>query len=41
MFTLKTFYFNLLFPVLTVPAGFNKFLILIKLIKLIKLTYFI
>ena len=41
IFTLKVFYFNLLLSVLTVLAGFNKFLILIKLIKSIKPAYFI
>ena len=41
MLTLKTFYFNLLLSVSAVPAGFNKLLILIKLIKLIRLIYFI
>ena len=41
MFILKMFYFNLLLSVLAVLIRFNKLLILIKLIKLIELTYFI
>ena len=41
MFTLKTFHFNLLLPVLAVLAGFNKPLILIKPIKSTGLAYFI
>ena len=39
MFILKTFYFGLLLLVSVVSAGFNKFLILIKLIKSIKPVY--
>ena len=39
MFTFKTFHFGLLLLVLIVSTGFNKFLTLIKLIKLAELTY--
>ena len=41
MFTLKVFHFNLLFLVPAVLTEFNKSLILIKLMKPTKLTYFI
>ena len=41
MFISEVFHFNLLFLVLAILAGSNKFLILIKLIKLIELVCFI
>ena len=41
MFTLKVFYFNLLFLISVISTEFNKFLILIKLTEPAELTYFI